>query len=65
MSKFSVVFLIILVILTVAHLFYSIDYNHFFSLGNKGGATGILVGIMGMVSVMLALKAERREKHNT
>jgi hypothetical protein len=61
MSKFSVFFLSLLIILTIAHLFYSIDYNHLFTVGNKGGATGVMVGIIGIISVFLANKFDKKQ----
>jgi hypothetical protein len=65
MSKFAPIFLIIFVILIFAHLFYSIDYNHLFTVGNKGGATGILISILGIIATILAYKAERSRKQTS
>ena len=64
MSKFSVFFLFFFSLLIVAHLFYSIDYNQLFTVGNKGGATGIIVSLLGIVSVFLAQRSERKEQGN-
>ena len=61
MSKFSLTFFIIFIILIIAHLILSIDYNHLFTVGNKGGATGVMVSILGIVSIFLARKAEQND----
>jgi hypothetical protein len=64
MSKLSVFLIILLLLFTIAHLVISIDYNHLFTVGNKGGATGVMVGILGIISVLLAQKTEKKGQSN-
>ncbi len=62
MSKYSIFLIVLLLLFTIAHLIISIDYNHLFTVGNKGGATGVMVGILGIVSVILSQKSEKKEE---
>ncbi len=61
MNRFSLVVSLILIVLIVLHLVYSIDYGQLFTVENKGGATGVMVSILGLIALLLSNRANAGE----
>jgi hypothetical protein len=58
MNRFELVFSLILAILIALHLVYRIDFSDLFHPDNKGGATGVMICLLGLFSLWLAHRAE-------
>ncbi len=61
MNRFSLVLTVILIILILLHLSYSIDYGELFTTENKGGATGVMVSILGLIALLLSHRSKSGE----
>ena len=61
MNRFSLVFSLIFIVLILLHLVYSIDYGELFTTENKGGATGVMISILGLISIWLANRSGKGE----
>jgi multisubunit Na+/H+ antiporter MnhG subunit len=57
MSRFELVFSLILAILIVFQLVYRIDFSDLYHPANKGGATGVMICLLGLFSLFLAHRA--------
>ncbi|MBS3808514.1 MAG: hypothetical protein KGY60_13500 [Bacteroidales bacterium] len=62
MNRFNLILTLILVILIVLHLAWSIDYSVLYTVGNKGGATGAMICILGLISLWLSHREESGER---
>ena len=62
MNRFERVFTLILVALIVLHLFFTIDYSDLYSLENKGGATGVMICLLGLISLWLSHRVAEGQK---
>jgi len=62
MNRFNLTLSLILVALIVVHLTWSIDYNELFTVDNKGGATGVMICVLGLISLWLSTRHEAGRK---
>lgn len=58
MKRFDIVFSLILTVLIVLHLVYRIDFSDLYHPANKGGATGVMICLLGLLSIWLGHRAE-------
>lgn len=65
MNRFEVVLSLILAILIVFHLVYRIDFSDLFDPANKGGATGVMICLLGLLSLWLSHHAESGQQDVT
>lgn len=61
MNKVSIFLAVMLIALIILHLIYSIDYENLLSSHNKGGATGIMVCILGLAALWLNIRLKPGE----
>jgi len=54
MNRFKLILSLILVALIAAHLVWSIDYSELYTVENKGGATGVMICLLGLISLWLS-----------
>lgn len=57
MNRFSLLLSIVLIAMVILHLGYSIDYGELFTTENKGGATGVMVSLLGLIALLLSNRA--------
>lgn len=61
MNRFSLLLSIVFIALIILHLVYSIDYGELFTTENKGGATGVMVSLLGLIALLLSNRANAGE----
>ncbi|MFW6104001.1 MAG: hypothetical protein ACOC59_02925 [Bacteroidota bacterium] len=61
MNRFTLIFGLILVALIILHLVFTLDYGNLYTTENKAGATGIIVGILGLIALWLSNRAYKGE----
>ena len=61
MNRFSLVLTVILLVLIILHLVFTIDYDHLYTTDNKGGATGVMISILGLIAIWLSNRSEKGE----
>jgi hypothetical protein len=62
MNRFSLILSGILVVLIILHLVYTIDYTSLYTPENKGGTTGVMICILGLVSLWLSNRIEAGQR---
>lgn len=62
MKKFNLIFSFILVVLLVLHLSWSINYSELYTVENKAGATGVMICLLGLISLWLSHREESGEQ---
>ena len=62
MNRFSLILSFILVVLIVVHLAWSIDYSELYTVENKGGATGVMICLLGLFSLWLSQREKSGEQ---
>lgn len=58
MNRFNLIIGLMLVALILLHLMYSIDYNELYTTENKGGATGVMICLLGLISLWLSSRGK-------
>jgi hypothetical protein len=61
MNRFSLILTVLLLALIILHLVYSIDYGELYTTDNKGGATGVMISILGLIAIWLSNRSEKGE----
>ena len=61
MNRFSIILTLLLLALIILHLVYSIDYGELYTTDNKGGATGVMISILGLIAIWLSNRSEKGE----
>ena len=54
MKRFEYTLTLILLALIILHLSFTIDYSDLYQPENKGGATGVMICLLGLVSLWLS-----------
>ena len=54
MNRFNLILTAILIALIILHLVYTIDYDHLYTTDNKGGATGVMISVLGLIALWLS-----------
>jgi len=62
MKRLDLFLSLTLAILVVLNLVYRIDFADLFHPANKGGATGVMICVLGLFSLWLSHRAEEGEK---
>jgi len=62
MNRFNLILSLILVALIIFHLTWSIDYSELYTVENKGGATGVMICLLGLFSLWLSQRERSGEK---
>jgi hypothetical protein len=61
MNRFSLILTVLLLALIILHLVYTIDYGELYTTDNKGGATGVMISILGLIAIWLSNRSEKGE----
>jgi hypothetical protein len=62
MKRFTLLTSSLLVGLIVLHLLLSIDYENLYTVANKGGATGIMICLIGLIALWLSTRYQSGEQ---
>lgn len=65
MNSLNILLYLVFAALIVLHLSYSIDYSDLYTTANKGGATGVLVSVLGILSLWLSSRYSSGEEDLT
>ncbi|HKL38142.1 MAG TPA: hypothetical protein VJ876_04550 [Bacteroidales bacterium] len=65
MKRFDLFLSLTLAVLIVLHLLYRIDFADLYHPANKGGATGVMICVLGLFSLWLSHRAGEGEKDVT
>jgi len=62
MNRFTLVTSAFLIVLIILHLLFSIDYDNCQTVTNKGGATGIIICLIGLIALWLSTRYSSGEQ---